>query len=46
MERIFSTSGAEKPITDFTKFDKYIGKYMFVKFKNGYQGKNDITPYT
>ena len=38
-----STSGAEKPITDFSKFDKYIGKYMFVKFKNGYQGRNDIT---
>ena len=38
-----STSGAEKPITDFTKFDKYIGKYMFVKFKDGYQGRNDIT---
>ena len=38
-----STSGAEKPITDFTKFDNYIGKYMYVKFKNGYQGKNDIT---
>ena len=32
-----STSGAEKPITDFTKFDNYIGKYMYVKFKNGYQ---------
>lgn len=38
-----STSGAEKPITDFTKFSKYIGKYMYVKFKDGYQGKNDIT---
>ena len=38
-----STSGAEKPITDFTKFEKYVGKYMYVKFKNGYQGKNDIT---
>jgi ribosome maturation factor RimP len=38
-----STSGAEKPITDFTKFEKYVGKYMFVKFKNGYQGKNHIT---
>ena len=33
-----STSGAEKPITDFTKFEIYLGKYMFVKFKNGYQG--------
>ena len=38
-----STSGAEKPITDFSKFSKYIGKYMFIKFKNGYQGRNDIT---
>ena len=38
-----STSGAEKPITDFTKFSEYIGKYMYVKFKDGYQGKNDIT---
>ena len=38
-----STSGAEKPITDFSKFEKYIGKYMYVKFKNGYQGRNDIT---
>ena len=38
-----STSGAEKPITDFSKFEKYIGKYMYVKFKNGYAGKNDIT---
>ncbi len=38
-----STSGAEKPITDFTKFEKYVGKYMYVKFINGYQGKNDIT---
>lgn len=38
-----STSGAEKPITDFTKFSKYIGKYMYIKFKDGYQGKNDIT---
>lgn len=38
-----STSGAEKPITDFTKFSKYVGKYMYVKFKDGYQGRNDIT---
>ena len=29
-----STSGAEKPIKDFSKFDKYIGKYITVKLRN------------
>lgn len=37
-----STSGAEKPITDFTKFPKYLGKYIYVKFKNPFSGLNDI----
>lgn len=38
-----STSGAEKPIKDFSKFDKYIGKYIFVKLKNPVDGCNDYT---
>lgn len=38
-----STSGAERPITDFSKFPKYIGKYIYVKFKNPFSGLNDIT---
>jgi ribosome maturation factor RimP len=38
-----STSGAEKPITDFSSFNKYIGKYIYVKFKNGYAGLNEVT---
>ena len=38
-----STSGAEKEITDFSKFSKYIGKYMYVKFKNPFSGLNDVT---
>ena len=38
-----STSGAEKEITDFSKFSKYIGKYMYVKFKNSFSGLNDVT---
>ena len=38
-----STSGAEKEIKDFTKFDKYVGKYMYVKFKNPFDGLNDVT---
>ena len=38
-----STSGAEKEIRDFTKLPKYIGKYMYVKFKNPFSGFNDIT---
>lgn len=38
-----STSGAEKPITDFTKFDKYLGKYIFVKLRNPVDGFNDYT---
>ena len=40
-----STSGAEKPITDFDKFDKYIGKYIFVKLRNPVEGLNDYTGY-
>lgn len=38
-----STSGAEKPITDFSKFSKYVGKYIFVKIKNPILGFNDFT---
>ncbi|MDD6301942.1 MAG: ribosome maturation factor RimP [Bacillales bacterium] len=38
-----STSGAEKPITDFSKFPKYIGKYIYIKFKFPFSGMNDIT---
>lgn len=40
-----STSGAEKPITNFEKFDKYIGKYIFVKLRNPVDGLNDYTGY-
>ena len=38
-----STSGAEKPITDFSKFPKYVGKYIFVKLRNPVEGENDYT---
>ena len=38
-----STSGAEKPIKDFSKFDKYIGKYILVKLKNPVEGNNSYT---
>ena len=38
-----STSGAEKPITDFSKFSNYVGKYIFVKIKNPILGFNDFT---
>lgn len=38
-----STSGAEKPIKDFSKFDKYIGKYITVKLKNPVEGNNSYT---
>lgn len=38
-----STSGAEKPITNFDKFDKYIGKYIFVKLRNPVDGENSYT---
>ena len=38
-----STSGAEKPIKDFSKFSKYLGKYIFVKLRNPVEGKNDYT---
>lgn len=38
-----STSGAEKPIKDFSKFDKYIGKYITVKLRNPVEGNNSYT---
>lgn len=38
-----STSGAEKPIKDFSKFDKYIGKYISVKLQNPVEGNNSYT---
>ena len=38
-----STSGAEKPIKDFSKFDKSIGKYITVKLKNPVEGNNSYT---
>lgn len=38
-----STSGAEKPINDFSKFSKYVGKYIFVKLRNPVEGLNDYT---
>lgn len=38
-----STSGAEKPIKDFSKFNKYVGKYIFVKLRNPVEGLNDYT---
>ena len=38
-----STSGAEKPIADFSKFPKYVGKYVFVKLRNPIDGLNDYT---
>lgn len=38
-----STSGVEKQITDFSKFDKYLGKYIFVKLRNPVDGLNDYT---
>jgi ribosome maturation factor RimP len=38
-----STSGAEKPITDFSTFPKYVGKYIFVKLRNPIDGLNDYT---
>ena len=38
-----STSGAEKPIKDFSMFPKYVGKYVFVKLRNPVNGKNDYT---
>lgn len=38
-----STSGAEKPIKDFSKFSKYLGKYIFVKLRNPVEGNNDYT---
>ena len=38
-----STSRAERPIKDFSKFDKYIGKYITVKLKNPAEGNNSYT---
>lgn len=38
-----STSGAEKPIKDFSKFNKYVGKYIYVKLRNPVEGLNDYT---
>ena len=38
-----STSGAEKPINDFSKFNKYVGKYIYVKLRNPVEGLNDYT---
>jgi len=35
-----STSGAEKPIKDFTKFPSLIGKYMEIKITNPIKGLN------
>ena len=35
-----STSGAEKPIKDFSKFPSLIGKYMEIRVKNAIKGVN------
>lgn len=37
-----STSGAEKEIKDFSKFSRYINKYMKIKLKRALQGQNVI----
>lgn len=38
-----STSGAEREIKNFDRLPRYIGQYIYVKFKNPFSGLNDIT---